>query len=407
MSCHILIIADGRSPTALSWLKNIQAMGYEISLISTYPCQPPKSLLYFSILPIAFSRIGSTQADHKVSSPTPFKRLRHTFAPMLQTLRYFFGPLTVMSASKQFQQEVQKMQPDLIHALRIPFEGMLASYTPDDKPLLLSTWGNDLTLHAKGSFLMGKFTQRCLQRANGFMADTHRDVALATQWGLSPDIPAITVPGSGGLDLDAIQRAPEFDPVPYGIQKRGSWVVNPRGLRPGSVHQDAFFAALPKILSHKPETRFICPNLGGSKQAKDWVARYGVQNEVFLLPKLPQAELWGLFKQAEVFVSPSSHDGTPNTLLEAMACGCFPVVGEIASMLEWIEPRQNGLCVNPRDPRAIAEAIIEALEKPQLRHLAAERNLEIIKERATQAVNRPKIDAFYRQFLNPCPSVRS
>jgi glycosyltransferase involved in cell wall biosynthesis len=76
-------------------------------------------------------------------------------------------------------------------------------------------------------------------------------------------------------------------------------------------------------------------------------------------------------------------------------------------MLEWIEPRQNGLCVNPRDPRAIAEAIIEALEKPQLRHAAAERNLEIIKERATQAVNRPKIDAFYRQFINPCPLVRS
>lgn len=401
MSCHILIIADGRSPTALSWITNIQALGYETSLISTYPCQQPKNLQHFYILPIAFSRFGSAQAENKGSSPNPLKRLRHFLAPMLQTLRYYLGPVTVALAAKHLQKWVQLTQPDLVHALRIPFEGMLGSYIPGETPLLISTWGNDLTLHAKGSFLMRKLTQRCLQRADGLMADTHRDVRLATKWGLKPTIPTITVPGSGGLDLEAVQGADEFDAKLYRIPETGAWVVNPRGLRPGSVHQQAFFAALPHILKHKPKTRFICPGIGSSRQAKTWAARYGVTNEVLLLPNLPQTELWGLFKKADVFVSPSSHDGTPNTLLEAMACGCFPVVGEIESMLEWIEPGENGFCINPRDPHAIASAVLAALENPHLRREAAQRNLVIIQNRATRAVIRPKIDAFYRQIIFP------
>jgi hypothetical protein len=36
-----------------------------------------------------------------------------------------------------------------VHALRIPFEGMLGSYTPAGIPFVAATWGNDLTLHAR------------------------------------------------------------------------------------------------------------------------------------------------------------------------------------------------------------------------------------------------------------------
>ncbi|MFN2302974.1 MAG: glycosyltransferase [Anaerolineales bacterium] len=400
MSCHILIIADGRSPTTHSWLANIQALGYETSLISTYPCQPPKNLRQFSVIPVAFSQFGSTQGGNNRSSVNTLKKLRHAIAPLLQTLRYYLGPLTLKQAAERLKQAVKVHQPDLIHALRIPFEGMLGSYTPGEIPLIVSTWGNDLTLHAQGSFLMRKFTQRCLRRASGFMSDTHRDMRLAAKLGLASNTSTIVVPGSGGLDLTAINNAPPLDPKRYMLPNTGSWVVNPRGIRPGSVHQEVFFASIPQILAHRPETRFICPNLAGSNRAKDWVAQYQVEDDVLLLPKLPQAELWGLFKQAKVFVSPSSHDGTPNALLEAMACGCFPVVGEIESMLEWIEPGENGLCVNPRDPEALAQAVLTALDNPKLIRNAAIRNLEIIKSRAAQVVTHPKIDTFYRQF---CP----
>lgn len=68
MNAHILIVADGRSPTTRSWIQHIQSLGYALSLISTYPCEPPESLKHFHVLPIAFSRF-STGSSEK-SQPT-------------------------------------------------------------------------------------------------------------------------------------------------------------------------------------------------------------------------------------------------------------------------------------------------------------------------------------------------
>ena len=333
MKGHILLIADGRSPTARSWITNIQAIGYEVSLISSFACEPPPGLVHYHHLPLAFSRFsaGSSQTQ-KALSRTGFKRFIKRFSPIFQSLRYWLGPLTLHKYAKDYQNLVSQLQPDLIHALRIPFEGMLGSYTPEGYPLIVGTWGNDLTLHAKGSPLMRSYTQRCLQRANGLTSDTFRDVRLAHQWGFDENLPALVVPGSGGIDIDIIQEAPYFSAENYGIPEDQPIVVNSRGIRPGSVHQEVFFAAIPKILDRHPACSFVCPGLEGMGQAHEWVSQFGIKENTFLLPNLPQTELWSLMKASLVFVSPSSHDGTPNSLLEAMAGGEFPGVTGLAGL---------------------------------------------------------------------------
>ena len=78
--------------------------------------------------------------------------------------------------------------------------------------------------------------------------------------------------------------------------------------------------------------------------------QYQLEEHVLLLPYLDQQQLWQLFSRAQVYVSLSSHDGTPNTFLEALACGCFPVVGDIESLREWLEPERTGLLVDPTRP---------------------------------------------------------
>ena len=400
MKGHILVIADGRSPTALSWIENVKSLGYKISLVSTYPCEPPEGLNQFHMLPIAFSRFSGRSATKKTpSSDRPMRSFIRRFSPTLQKLRYFLGPLTLVRQRANFQRIVNDIQPDLVHALRIPFEGMLGSYTPAEFPFLAATWGNDLTLHAKGSLLMKIFTRRCLKRADGLTSDTHRDVRLSRTWGLDADAPALVIPGSGGLDLEAIQQAGPFNTGQFGIMGHGNWVVNPRGFRYGSVRQDVFFAAIPKVLEERPDTSFICPGMAGKKQAHEWVRQFGIGTQTFLLPQLEQPQLWALFKRSQVFVSPSVHDGTPNALLEAMACGCLPVVGDIESLREWIQHNKNGLLVDPTDPDSLAEAIILALDRPAFHQQAAEINLTMIEERAAQSAARMKIDRFYSQFL--------
>ena len=401
MKAHILILADGRSPTARRWIENIQALEYRVSLISTFPCDPIDRLEQFHILPTAFSQFSrGRQTGGSNPSGSRIKSWISRFSPVFQTLRYHLGPLTLTRLADDYQRLLAQIQPDLVHALRIPFEGMLASFTPATTPLLVATWGNDLTLHAKGSPLMRRWTRRCLKRADGLCADTHRDLQLAQEWGMAPETPTLFAPGSGGLDLAAIQRAEDFDPSRYGLPSSGQWIVNPRGIRPGSVHQKTFFAAIPKIIAGCPEAVFVCPGLQGKSAVEGWVRSLGIQQKVFLLPQLPQESLWALMKRSHLFVSPSSHDGTPNSFLEALACGCFPVVGDIESLQEWVRPGENGLLVNPRDPDALAQAVLWALENPQIRESAAEKNFSLVEARASQKATRPRINAFYQRFLD-------
>jgi glycosyltransferase involved in cell wall biosynthesis len=83
-----------------------------------------------------------------------------------------------------------------------------------------------------------------------------------------------------------------------------------------------------------------------------------------------------------------------------MACGCFPVAGDLESIREWITPGINGLLVDPSDPDSLAEAILSALDQPELRAKAGEQNRRIIAERADYSQNMPHAEAFYSRLLH-------
>jgi glycosyltransferase involved in cell wall biosynthesis len=103
-----------------------------------------------------------------------------------------------------------------------------------------------------------------------------------------------------------------------------------------------------------------------------------------------------VYRRAQILVSPSIHDGTPNTLLEGMACGCFPVAGDLESIREWITPNENGLLFDSNDPQSIANAIINSIENKNLRSKAAGLNREIISVRAEYSESMRGVEKFYQ-----------
>jgi hypothetical protein len=404
-SMRVLLVADGRSPTTRHWLKGLADEGLELYLVSTFPCDEDalhemlgESLAGLTVIPVAFSRWGGsgstgTSSAAGGSRQSWVKRFRGIFL----VGRYRLGPLSVRLMAPRLRRLVAEIKPDLVHALRIPFEGMLAGTLPPGTPLVVSTWGNDLTFHAQGSKAMRKLTLQTLHRANGLMADTRRDLRLGRLWGFDPDAPTLSVPGAGGLDLDQITtgRTP-IDDLPADVPL----VLNPRGLRPGSVRTDTFFQSIPGILQRFPNTIFVCPAMAGQPEAIHWVQNLHLEKSVRLLPPLPQPVLWDWMARAQVTVSVSVHDGTPNSLLEAMSLGCLPVTGDIESLREWITPGVNGLLVDPGNPGTLSAAVIAALEHPDLRNRAAEHNLEMIRQRADVRTVMPKVTAFYREIAS-------
>jgi glycosyltransferase involved in cell wall biosynthesis len=390
---RLLFVADGRSPITLSWLRHWLERGDEVHLVSTFPCEPPSGLASFHVLPVAFGKLGGGQAVRAASGSR--QGLVGRLRGFLRPLRYLIGPVSLFLYQRSFRILSAAIRPDLIHALRIPFEGMLAAAALPEIPFIVSIWGNDLTLHARGSFLMAWLTRQTLRRAHGLMADARRDIRLGGEWGFASDKPTLVVPGAGGLRLDEMnQLAAAAAPLPD-LPEGAPLIVNPRGSRPGSVRNDTFFRAIPLVSQKIPNAVFVCPPLLGDAEAERWVSTLGIERNVRLWPRLAQPQLWRLFQQAQVFVSPSAHDGTPNSLLEAMACGCFPVAGDIESLREWITPGENGLLVNPADPQALADAILAALGNASLRARAAGQNAAILAAGADYGRCMEQVEEFY------------
>ena len=391
---RLLFVADGRSPIALNWIGYFVERGHEVHLASTFPCAPNLRLRSLRLAPAAFSGLGEG-GNHQEKKTGLFRRLLPVAART--HLRQWLGPLTLPSAARRLRKIIDEIQPDLVHAMRIPYEGMLAALAAPEQPLLVSVWGNDFTLHAPATPWMGYYTRNTLHRLAALHTDCRRDLRLAQVWGFPPDHPALVVPGNGGVQLDVFH--PEPSPSGRGDQlvahPVAPIIINPRGLRL-YVRNDTFFQAIPLVLEKSPQVRFVCPAMQGERQAIRWVEALDVAASVDLLPPQGRPAMAALFRRARVAVSLTEHDGTPNTLLEAMACGCFPIAGDLESIREWIVPGVNGLLVEPGDPRALAEAILLALGQPGLRQRAREHNLRLVADRADYNLIMDKAEEFYR-----------
>lgn len=384
---RLLFVADGRSPIALNWIQHFLAAGDEVHLASTFVCEPDPRLASYHFVPVAFSELKRSGAVTGNAAPLG------TTARLRTLMRQWLGPLTLSAAAPRLERLVEQIQPELVHAMRIPYEGMLAAAAMrgNQLPLLLSVWGNDFTLHAPSTPLMRRSIRRALERASALHADCQRDVRLAQAWGYAAQKPSVVLPGAGGVQREM------FYPPPRAVSE--PVIINPRGFR-AYVNNAAFFKAIPRVLEVQPGARFICPAMQEEPQARQWASELGIASSVALLPRQSRAQMAGLFRQARVVVSPSNHDGTPNTLLEALACGCLPVAGDLESIREWITPGENGLLVDPNDPAALAQAMLQAASDEALFGRARQTNLELIASRADYHVVMQKAEDFYRAVLS-------
>jgi glycosyltransferase involved in cell wall biosynthesis len=389
---RILFVADGRSPIALNWMLYFISAGHEVHLASSFPCQPEPGLASFTVVPVALSEVKET-------ANTPGgggrDRLLHRVLPVgLRTkVRQWLGPLTLPWAARKLRRIVQEVQPELVHAMRIPYEGMLAALALSkvSTPLVISVWGNDFTLHANTTPLMKYYTRLALQGAAALHTDCQRDQYLAQEWGFDRAKPAIVLPGGGGIQMDVFY--PDLDMV----NEQPPLVLNPRGLR-AYVRTETIFRAMGLVHAQRPHVRFACTGMAGQSEALRWVGELGLERAVELLQPLSREQMAGLFRQAQVMLSITTHDGTPNTLLEGLASGCFPIAGDIAALREWITPGINGLLVDPGDAKGLAEAILQALDQPELRSRARAINLELVRERAEYGRVMRQAEGFYPQI---------
>lgn len=406
----VCFLADARSPIARNWINHFIEHKHNVHIISSYPCSQdeiPGAKLYQE--PVALSRFsrasrsGKTKAKSRGSKHPSLVGLRSAALEKLSlSVQHFVLPFDVRRHIKSINSIVERVSPDLVHAMRIPFEGILAAKALSPNiPLLISAWGNDFTLWAARNPLIARQTINALRRTDGLHTDCHRDLNLARQvWGFDAEKPAVVLPGAGGIDTSLFHTGEPDSKLKTELEipSNAPVIINPRGFR-GYVRNDIFFQAIPIVLQEQPDAVFVCPGMQANSVAENWVSESGIRRNVRLLPPVPHGQMSDLFRLACVAVSPSLHDGTPNTLLESMACGCLPVAFDIESVREWITDEVNGLLCNPDDSGSLARAIVRAVRDDRLRCEARAQNVKLIAERAEYNTVMKQAESFYTEVI--------
>ena len=99
----------------------------------------------------------------------------------------------------------------------------------------------------------------------------------------------------------------------------------------------------------------------------------GLQDRVRLLGNVGDDELVELYRGASVFVFPSLYEGFALPPLEAMACGTPVIAANAGSIPEVVGGA--ALLVPSQDAAALASAITDCLDRPELRELLRARGL--------------------------------
>jgi glycosyltransferase involved in cell wall biosynthesis len=120
-------------------------------------------------------------------------------------------------------------------------------------------------------------------------------------------------------------------------------------------NHDTLFAAFAVVRAERPDLRLVLTGGGGDRALPEGVESLG---------HISYSELPNLMRRASALVFPSLYEGFGLPPLEAMACGCPVACSNAASLPEVVD--EAARLFDPDDPQAIAAAILDVLEAPEV-----------------------------------------
>jgi teichuronic acid biosynthesis glycosyltransferase TuaC len=169
-----------------------------------------------------------------------------------------------------------------------------------------------------------------------------------------------------------------------GLPKYGPLLVSVGTLAPRKGFH-LVIEAMARLGKRWPTLRFAVVGGDGAEGAmsaelKALAGRLGIADRVIFAGPRQSGELAAWYSAADLFVLATAHEGCPNVVLEALACGTPVVATPVGSIPELIDP-ESGLLVE-RNVDAIADGIDKALnrswDRDQVRARVAARSWSVV-----------------------------
>ncbi len=106
------------------------------------------------------------------------------------------------------------------------------------------------------------------------------------------------------------------------------------------------------------------------------ISAYGLSDHIDFIPGT--RDVRPFLRRSWLLVSSSVLEGFPNVILEAMSCGLPVVATSVDGVPEIVEHGVNGLLVQPRSPKQLAEAMATLILDDSTRNLMSQRAREMM-----------------------------
>lgn len=294
---------------------------------------------------------------------------------------------------------IRQFKPHVVntHTAKAGFVGRVAAWLAGVSVIVHTFHGH--VFHGYFSPLKTRFFI-LLEQIAGRMSDTiitlteGQRADLAEKYRVAPRDKFTIMPY--GLDLEAFARAPRNTNL-----FRSAWNIPPGAplvtivgrLAPVKNHA-LFLDAAAKVLAQMPDARFAIVGDGELRaDLEAQVDRLGIRGRVTFTGW--RRDVVSAYADSDVLVISSVNEGTPFTVIEAMATGCPVVATAVGGIPDFLDHGQLGALVPSGDASALAEAVIRTLRQPP----DAEQLRAMIVERYEIARLARDLDALYRGLL--------
>lgn len=333
--------------------------------------------------------------EHKPTVQLPEGIIFHDLTKLTNTrkLRYVVWAF-------QIRRILESIKPDILHAQGVVSAGWLGAAS-GYHPFLISAHGSDLLLIDQRDWLNRALTKWTLLKADYVTCVSENLAIKAKTLGVKPEHTEVLYLG---VNLELFHPSSN----PQSVRRRlglGSepLVLSIRGMR--SIYNILDIAkAIPLVLDQVPNAHFI---IFSYNIDPEYLSRVRAKlselvdsgHVIFVENLVDDIAISEYYQACDVAVSVPSSDGTPQSVLEAMACGVPVLVSGLSSLSEWVTHEKEGLLVPTGDIQAIGQSIIRLLLNENLRRHLGQNACEKIRRQADLTRWEQRAEDLYLELL--------
>lgn len=297
-------------------------------------------------------------------------------------------PFLEVSVSEALDEIITKIEPDVIHSFEMqscsyPILATMNKYSKIT--WIYSCWGSDLFFYKDIPFHFDRI-KKVLKRVNYIHTDCERDFFLAKKLGFKGVYLGV-IPGGTGYNIEKLKK------LRQPIEDRK--IILLKG------YQHIFGRALTviKALENIQEKikNFEVIVFGAHQPIIDYVEESKLPFKVFNINSLEHEEVLELMGKSLLYIGNNISDGLPNTLLEAIVMGAFPIQSNPGgASAEIIVDSENGYLIEePENIKEIQNFILSAIDNFDLLKKAQVLNYNITASRLDSDFNKNKVVEIY------------